>query len=310
MSTPLISVIIPNYCHAKYLDKRILSILNQTYRNFEIIILDDCSPDNGTSRSVIEKYSEDPHVSHIIYNEINSGNTFRQWNLGISLAKGDYCWIAESDDFCEVSFLQNIVDTINKFPNVVMAFAPVVYTNSNGEITGAYRKEGRTQFYNSKEFITKYLTLDNSIQNASCCIFNRKVALSIDKAYMKYKGIGDWWFWLGIAEKGNVVIVNKHLSYFRRHNTALTMKLIADGTNLTDEKQLLEHIKGLYYIPEWKWRYINRVHAETKKYQHFDSEDIYKRMSKLWDFEKKYSIKERIVFRLLNELDRKFLVRL
>ena len=98
-NNPLVSVIVPNYCHSMYLDERILSILNQTYNNFELIILDDCSPDNGASKSVIEKYRDNSHISQIIFNEKNSGSTFKQWEKGINLAKGEFIWIAESDDY-------------------------------------------------------------------------------------------------------------------------------------------------------------------------------------------------------------------
>ena len=85
-----VSVIIPNYCYAAYLEQRIDSVLSQTYQDLEVIILDDNSPDDGLSRMVIEKYRENPHVSHIVYNDENSGSTFKQWDKGISLAEGEY----------------------------------------------------------------------------------------------------------------------------------------------------------------------------------------------------------------------------
>ena len=108
-TNPLVSVIIPNYCHSRFLDLRIQTVLNQTYKNLEIIILDDCSPDNGASRLIIEKYRNNPLVSHIIYNEVNSGNTFLQWKKGIELCKGEIIWIAESDDFCECNMLEELI---------------------------------------------------------------------------------------------------------------------------------------------------------------------------------------------------------
>lgn len=70
---PKVSVIIPNYNHSSYLKERIDSILNQTFQNFEVIILDDCSTDN--SKEIIELYRDHTKVSHIVYNEKNSGST-------------------------------------------------------------------------------------------------------------------------------------------------------------------------------------------------------------------------------------------
>ena len=111
MNTPFVSVIIPNYCHAKYLDQRIQSVLNQTYQNFEVIILDDCSPDGGASKAVIEKYRNNSHVSHIVYNENNSGSPFKQWKKGADMAQGELLWIAESDDYADEPsiFVEDII---------------------------------------------------------------------------------------------------------------------------------------------------------------------------------------------------------
>ena len=62
---PTVSVIVPNYCHAPYLEQRIESILQQTFQDFELILLDDCSTDG--SREILERYRNHPKVSGIFY---------------------------------------------------------------------------------------------------------------------------------------------------------------------------------------------------------------------------------------------------
>ena len=104
---PTVSVIVPNYCHAPYLEQRIESILQQTFQDFELILLDDCSTDG--SREILERYRNHPKVSGIFYNERNSGSPFKQWKKGLSKATGDYVWIAESDDFSSPCFLERCV---------------------------------------------------------------------------------------------------------------------------------------------------------------------------------------------------------
>ena len=83
---PLVSVIIPNYNHQEYLKQRIDSILNQSFQDFEIILLDDKSTDN--SLDILKSYAKHEKVSHLIINEKNSGSPFKQWFKGINLAKG------------------------------------------------------------------------------------------------------------------------------------------------------------------------------------------------------------------------------
>ena len=94
-----VSVIIPNYNHAKFLKQRIDTVINQTYRDFEIIIIDDCSTDN--SREIIEEYASRYHFISGYFNTSNSGSPFTQWDSGVNKAKGEFIWIAESDDFAE-----------------------------------------------------------------------------------------------------------------------------------------------------------------------------------------------------------------
>ena len=74
---PVFSVIVPNYNHASFLAERIETILAQTFTDFELILLDDCSTDESVK--ILEKYCDHPKVSCIVVNEVNSGSRFLQW---------------------------------------------------------------------------------------------------------------------------------------------------------------------------------------------------------------------------------------
>lgn len=81
----MVSVIVPNYNHAPFLRERIDSILAQSYTDFELILLDDCSTDN--SRDILNSYRDNPHVSHIIFNEKNSGSTLPSGSVDLLLLR-------------------------------------------------------------------------------------------------------------------------------------------------------------------------------------------------------------------------------
>lgn len=104
---PLVSVIVPNYNYARFLEQRMETLLCQTYKNIEVILLDDASTDE--SLEIIKLYQHNSRVSHVEINTCNSGTPFIQWANGLALARGKYVWIAESDDYSELSFLDMVV---------------------------------------------------------------------------------------------------------------------------------------------------------------------------------------------------------
>jgi glycosyltransferase involved in cell wall biosynthesis len=99
-----VTVIIPNYNHAPYLEQRIQSVLDQSYQDFEMILLDDYSTDS--SKEIINKYVGNDKIAHVFFNEKNSGSPFGLWKYGIEKASGKYIWIAESDDWAEGNHLE------------------------------------------------------------------------------------------------------------------------------------------------------------------------------------------------------------
>ncbi|MDR1583934.1 MAG: glycosyltransferase family 2 protein, partial [Prevotellaceae bacterium] len=169
---PKISVIVPNYNHALYLPQRIESILQQTCQDFELILLDDCSTDN--SREIIEQYGNHPKVSHVIFNEKNSSSPFAQWNRGIEMAKGEYVWIAESDDWADVDFLQVLTEQMDRHPNVVLAYTLARYMNQKGTSElWSLEETGSITSFEGIQFIRNYLLFANVVYNVSMTLFRR-----------------------------------------------------------------------------------------------------------------------------------------
>ncbi len=220
MSNSLVSVIIPNYNHAPYLEERIDSVLNQTYQNFEVIILDDCSTDN--SKEVIEKYRKHEKVNQIIYNTINSGSTFVQWKKGLEIAKGELIWIAESDDYAESNFLENLIPCFKDEQIAVAYSRSYMVTKGIDKKAYIFGEQIQPSLWNSnrvfegKYFIRSFLQFRNIIPNTSAVVFRK------DKAYISYtiakmKFSGDWNFWIQLASQGKVAYVSKLLNYFRKH---------------------------------------------------------------------------------------------
>ncbi len=222
-----VSVILPNYNHGKYLDERIASIINQTFQDFELIILDDHSTDN--SKSIIEKYRSHPKISHIEYNAANSGSPFRQWNKGIEVSRGSLIWIAESDDFCKFNFLEETVAKMNTIPSVGIVFTQSLELD---EISGKEylsfqdsprfkRSFNKSYFATGRSEVSKKLAYENTIPNASGVLFRKSVYKEVGGADESMRLCGDWFLWVKILMTSDVYFIAEPLNIFRLTNISV-----------------------------------------------------------------------------------------
>ena len=239
-----VGVIIPNYNHASFLIERINSVLNQTFQDIDVYILDDKSPDN--SREIIEKYRNNPRVKSIIYNEENSGSSFVQWNRGILASDNELIWIAESDDICDLRLLENLVAEFDQDKDCVLAFSTSVFVDANG-ILKEKSVSDETIRTTGLNFIQSNMYRANTVKNASSALFKRNAALNVGQEYTTYKGAGDWLFWVEIAKQGNIAWVRKPLNYFRQHENT-TKRLYVNGTTFKELKKLFSIFKSRGYI--------------------------------------------------------------
>jgi len=254
-----ISVIIPNYNHAVFLQQRIDSVLNQTYRNFEVILLDDASTDG--SADVLNSYRVHEKVRHVVINDQNSGNTFVQWQRGLALAQGDYVWIAESDDYCSPDLLEELVSLVDSQENVSVAFCNSIIFRDNEVVTTGHSGQMQ-EIVEGKTFIRERMLFGNTIFNASMAIFQRSAAQQVDFTLIQtFKFCGDWLFWIQLAQQGQVGSSGKVLNYFRKHNADVSGKIYAQGqfhqelyrlVQILQKQQLVDTLQSRYvYYKEW-----------------------------------------------------------
>ena len=280
MKNPLVSIIVPNYNYARYLDKRLNSILNQSYDNFEIILLDDKSTDN--SIEIIGKYKSHPKVSKVIVNESNSGSPFSQWKKGIEASNGEIVWIAESDDLSSPLFLEKMV----KFyldNDLVVAYCRSVVIDKDGTKKGIIQNKVTKDevFKNNK----KIFEPESIITNASSAIFNRKYAIEISNNYYEYRGAGDWLFWAGIAKKGKVGILAEPLNYYRVNSENTTSRLFINGTDHSELNRIYRYlVKDGFWNRSTYIRKRIKMSYEIKECLTFDSNTTRERLIEEWKF--------------------------
>ena len=136
MDQKLISVIMSVYNGEKYLVQSIDSILNQTYQNFEFIIIDDCSTDN--SSHILQEYAKKDSRIKIIKKEKNIGikGFIENLNLGISIAEGKYIARMDQDDVSLPERFQKQVDFLENNPEITLVGAQLNLINEQNKITG------------------------------------------------------------------------------------------------------------------------------------------------------------------------------
>ncbi|EAZ92060.1 glycosyltransferase family 2 protein [Crocosphaera chwakensis] len=222
---PKVSIIIPSYNHAKFLEQRLDSIFNQTYQDFEVIFLDDASSDN--TKEIFSKYTDHPKVKKVIFNSQNSGSPFKQWNKGVKEAQGEYIWIAESDDYADRKFLETLVPLLEENPKIGIAYCQSLQINEKSQITKSYsnytedidKNRWNNSFINSGiDEVTNYLIVKNTIPNASAVLMRRKAYIEAEMAPENMRLCGDWYSYIKILRKYDIAFCNQPLNYYRYHS--------------------------------------------------------------------------------------------
>ncbi len=207
----MISVIMPCFNRIDFLDQAINSILNQTYNNFEFIIIDDCS--NEQTIKLLKKYSDLDNRVKLYLNKKNRGPTY-SFNRGLFFAKNRFIARMDSDDVSHPERLEKQLNFLVKNPSIFVVGTGFNIINNNNEIISSIRLK-----QNRKEIIES-LKYSNPIVN-STFMANTKVQ---KKKYLYLKKVfypaDDYFCWYNIIYKNNhLTNISNILQNYRVHES-------------------------------------------------------------------------------------------
>lgn len=202
-----ISVVIPCYNYGKYLTEAVESVLAQTWQGFEILIINDGSPDN--TREVAEALiAAHPDQRITLINQPNSGQPAISRNVGIQQAIGRYILCLDGDDKLGPTMLEECRNRLEADPSVAIAY-------TDRQDFGGVNTVALSDDYNAQK-----LPYVNHI--SYCALYRREVWTKIGGYRTNVKGCEDWDFWVAALAKGFTgVRIPKALFHYRRHDTGL-----------------------------------------------------------------------------------------
>lgn len=236
----MVSFIVPCYKLAHFLAECVDSILAQTYKDFEVLIMDDCSPDH--TADVAHSYT-DPRIKYI-QNDHNLGH-LRNYNKGINLSRGKYIWLISADDKLRRPYvLERYVRLMEEHLNAGYICCPGIGLHNSRE-TGLFRQCGyfgsRDRIFNGRDFIKISLRKGYGLLSPSVMVrrdcYERVSTFPLDMPHQ-----GDWYLWFRWAIEYDVAYVGEPMVNYRDHE----LNIMKDLTRRVPEIVFRDQVNVLW----------------------------------------------------------------
>lgn len=227
-----VGILVPSHNHARFIKARIESILNQSFQDFTVYVVDDGSSDE--SWDLLQDYRDNFRIK-LFKNPSPSGSPFSQYFRFISGTNNhQYWWIAESDDSANIEFLRKTISVLDKDPEIEFAFAASTLINDEGAKIGSTGEYLSNYFpelnWSEDQLIQRELGLQmllrgQFVPNLSGMLFRRESFQSRQLFNIhRFKLAGDWKFVISLQSLGKSFYISEELNYFRTHSETARTK--------------------------------------------------------------------------------------
>ena len=270
---PKVSVVMGVYNGSHYLKESIDSILNQTFTDFEFIIIDDGSTDN--SWSILTEYTEKDSRIKLHKNKTNIGLT-KSLNKGLKLAKGKYIARQDVDDISLATRFEKQLNFLQKHPKIVLASCDIELIDAEGFSIGKHER------HCEPDLVSWYLLFYNRLGGHSQVMFRRSPVLNIGGYCETYRYSQDYELWCRLTKIDKIAIIPEILLQQRFHDQQISkvksikqenfawLQIKHNIQQLINEEISLEEAKDLqgFWIGHWWSHCFPYSHkAETIHYR-------------------------------------------
>ncbi len=255
----LVSIIMPAYNAEKYLSQSINSVLSQTEKNFELIIINDGSTDS--SESIIERYKQkDSRV--ILINQPNSGKPAIARNNGIKHAVGEYICFLDADDFYDHNRIEKQLSIFKEFLDVSVVFHDISVVDENSNMIVDSYLDNANFYQSSKPFLTevgrgifkckkefyKYMSIQITSLTTQSVMIRRSSLMSLTVWFEEDFITGeDIDLWFRLANKFNIYFYKDVLCSYRKHGQGIT------ANNINELKGSIDAHTRNFFRGEKQW---------------------------------------------------------
>ncbi len=267
----LISVIVPCYNQANFLDETLYSILNQSYSYWECIIVNDGSPDD--TENIAKKWTNKD--SRFKYISKENGGLSSARNKGLEIAKGDFIQFLDSDDLLQSDKFQKSIDAIERDAADVVITNFIRFKKNLNQLKKAFCKLEEQSF----SFESILLQWDRKFSIPIHCGLFRRTTIGNIVFNEQLKAKEDWMFWIQTFKRNpKVSFINENMAQYRMHNKGMTKNNSLMEENQRNAYLLIYDSLDDHYKEKFFERLIHELEHSKHEYRKFKDNIFYRKI--------------------------------
>lgn len=260
IKSPKLSILIPTYNYGRYLEETVDSVLAQDFKDYELIVSDDCSSDD--TERVMSRYRDDGRVRYHRHGK-NLGMV-ENWNWCLTEARGEYIKFVFGDDkIASSDGLGKLIALMEAFPSAALVASSRYLIDSNSDILETWNDLGKTGLYAGGDVIRRCLAEDRNLVGEPTVTLFRKKDVG-DGFNTTFRQLVDLEFWFRLLAKGDLAYISEPLCCFRKHALQQSENNRSGAIPQIESIRLFcDHIHEFHEI-DCRWQYFKKIHSVYK----------------------------------------------